>query len=233
MADALASGKKPESARGGDDAFTYGIKRLARWGQNNLRTVAVVAAGLAMVVLGVLYYVNFKESVRVLAAGDLATLRSRAASPETLVPDLEAYIQRFDGTASADEARLLLARTYLDTDRAAEAGRVVAAVDARLNRPVGRAARTLLGAAQEAEGNAEAALATYQSLATQSRFAFQRREAGAAAARVLVGLGRLDEAAAIYATIAEEAADEDPAEAGVYRLRLGEINGRRGAGRSG
>ena len=74
MADALASGKKPGSAQGGDDAFISGIRRLASWGQHNLRPVIVAAAGMAIVVLGVLYYVNFQESVREQAAGELAIL---------------------------------------------------------------------------------------------------------------------------------------------------------------
>lgn len=230
MADALASGKTPQNRPGKDDAFVEGTFRLAKWAQENVRTVIVGVAGIAIAVLGILYYVNFRASVSEQAATELAALRLTAIGPEQVIPDLQGYIQRFDGTPAADEARLILARSYLDTDRAAEAGQVASAVTEGADRPVGLAARRLLAAAQEAEGNVEGALATFEALGRDARFGFQRRQANASAARLLVQLGRLDEAAAIYTAAAEEAADEDPAEAGVYRLRLGEIRGRQTSG---
>ncbi len=51
MADALASGKKPESGRGGEDAFVKSITNLATWTGKNLRVVIVGLGGLAIVVL--------------------------------------------------------------------------------------------------------------------------------------------------------------------------------------
>ncbi len=226
MADALASGKRPD---GGDrqDAFIRSTFRLATWVNENMRAVLVGAAGVAMVVVGVVYYMNFQASVRDQAANELATLRMTATDPELLIADLAAYVERFDGVAAANEGRLLLARTYLDTGRSVEAGQVASTISEGPDRPVGLAARTLLAAAQEASGDAQAALATWEALGETARFAFQRREALAAAARILASLGRLEEAETIFAGIAEEAADEDPVEAGVYRLRLGEIKAQR------
>lgn len=227
MADALASGKKPDTPGGQDDAFVDGTFRLVNWAQNNTRTVIVAIAAIAIVVVGAVYYVNFQRSVQAQAATELAALRLAAVSPEAVIPDLASYIQRFDGTPSADEARVLLARMYLDTGRAPEAEGIAAEVAIGADRPVGLAARNLMGAAQEAQGDPEAALSTYQALGRDARFPFQRRQARASAGRVLMSLGRLDEAASIYSAIAEEAAEDDPVEAGVYRLRLGEVNGLR------
>jgi hypothetical protein len=121
---------------------------------------------------------------------------------------------------------LILARVYLDSDRPAEAARVAAEVDAPADVPVGFGARRLLATAQEAAGDTEAALATLQSLASRARFGFQRRQVRASTARMLVDLGRATEAMAIYEALAEEAQEEDPAEAGVYRIRLGELRNR-------
>ncbi|WP_420634719.1 tetratricopeptide repeat protein [Candidatus Palauibacter sp.] len=225
MADALASGKTPDGSGQREDAFVRSTFRLAEWANKNIRAVLVGAAGIAMVIVGIVYYTNFQASVRDQATGDLALLRLGAVNPETLIPDLEVYVQRFDGVSAADEGRLLLARTYLDNGQAVEAARVASEVSEPVDQPVGLAARTLLGAAQEATGDAEAALATYVALGEAARFAFQRREARAAAGRILASLGRMEEAATIYAAIAEEAASEDPVEAGVYRLRLGEVKG--------
>lgn len=226
MADALASGKRPD---GGDrqDAFIRSTFRLATWVNENMRAVLVGAAGVAMVVVGVVYYMNFQASVRDQAANELATLRMTATDPELLIADLAAYVERFDGVAAANEGRLLLARTHLDTGRSVEAAQVASTISEGPDRPVGLAARALLAAAQEASGDAQAALATWEALGESARFAFQRREALASAARILASLGRLDEAETIFAAIAEEAAGEDPVEAGVYRLRLGEIKAQR------
>ncbi len=227
MADALASGKPPDGGDGRQDAFVRSTFRLATWVNNNMRAVLVGAAGIAMVVVGVVYYTNFQASVREQAANELATLRMTTTDPELLIADLETYVERFDGVAAANEGRLLLARTYLDTGRSVEAAEVASTISEAPDRPVGLAARTLLAAAQEASGDAETALATWQGLGETARFAFQRREARASAARILASLGRLEEAETIFAAIAEEAAGEDPVEAGVYRLRLGELKAQR------
>ena len=227
MADALASGKPPDGRDGRQDAFVRSTFRLATWVNNNMRAVLVGAAGIAMVVVGVVYYTNFQASVREQAANELATLRMTTTDPELLIADLEAYVERFDGVAAANEGRLLLARTYLDTGRSVEAAEVASTISEAPDRPVGLATRTLLAAAQEASGDAETALATWQGLGETARFAFQRREARASAARILAALGRLEEAETIFAAIAEEAAGEDPVEAGVYRLRLGELKAQR------
>ena len=230
MADALASGKRPEGQGHKQDAFVRSTFRMAEWANRNLRSVLVGAAGIAIIVVGVMYYRNFQASVRDQAATELATLRLTTTGPELLIPDLEAYIQRFAGVPAADEGRLLLARTYLDNGQPVEAQRVANEISAGSDEPIGLAARTLTAAAQEASGDAEAALATYESLGETARFPFQRREARASAARILAALGRMAEAETIYGTIAEEAAEEDPVEASVYRLRLGEVKARRTQG---
>ncbi|WP_419166499.1 hypothetical protein [Candidatus Palauibacter sp.] len=223
MADALAGGKRPEGQGHRDDAFVRSTFRLADWVTGNLRSVLVGGAGIAIIIVGVVYYINFQASVREQAATELATLRLGATGPEMLIPDLEAYVQRFAGVPAADEGRLLLARTYLNAGQPVEAERVANEISVAPDEPVGLAAQTLRAAAQEVSGDAEAAVATYQRLGEVARFPFQRREARASAARVLTSLGRMEEAETIYAAIAEEAAAEDPIEASVYRLRLGEV----------
>jgi len=165
--------------------------------------------------------------VREEAAAGLGTRRMTAGEPELLIAEREADVERCGGAAAANEGRLLRARTYRDQGRAVEAEEVASTISEAPDRPVGLAARTLLAAAQEASGDAETALATWETLGETARFAFQRREALASAARILASLGRLEEAETIFAAIAEEAAGEDPVEAGVYRLRLGELKARR------
>jgi predicted negative regulator of RcsB-dependent stress response len=229
MADALAKGKKPEAEdggpTGGEDAFVRGAFKSFDWLQKNLRVVLLGVAGIALITVGVLYYVNFQATVRNQAAGDLAQLRMAAVSPEAVIPDLESYIGRYDGTPAADEARVLLARVYLDAGQPAEAIRVADGVAEGADRPLGFAARSMLAAAQESSGDAAAALATWQDLGRNARFPFQRRQAQASVARLHVAAGRVAEAATIYTAIADEAEEEgDLSEAGVYRIRLGELS---------
>lgn len=234
MADALAKGKKPQSSgpESGEDFFVEGTARVWKWVNDNLTTVVLLVAGLALVVLGSLYYVNFKASVRERAATELAALRMSGAAPETLIPQLQTHIERFEGTRSADEARIILGRLHLNSARPAEAIPVLRAVEAPADHPVGFASRSLLAAAEEATGDTDAALATWRTLARGARFGFQRRQASAEEARILADAGRLDEAVAILQRIVQEAAD-NPAEVGVYRIRLGEIEARRAAGSTG
>lgn len=236
MADALAKGKKPDRTgpKSGEDAFVQSATRAWTWVGENLTTFILLVAGLALVVLGSLYYVNFRASVREQAATELAALRMSGAAPETLIPDLEAYIDRFDGTESANEARIVLGRMYLNSGQPADAIRTLEGVAAPATHPVGFAARSLRAAAEEANGDAEAALATWQALGRDARFGFQRRQASAEAARILAESGRLEEASAILSRIAAEAEAADvPAEAGVYRIRLGEVDARMRAGAEG
>jgi len=229
MADAVAKGKRPQSrpeteSRTDEDVFVRSTVKSWDWIHKNLRMVLLGLAGLALLVAGVVYYVNFQASVGERAAADLARLRSTAARPDDLIPDLEAYVARFDGTSSANEARIILARMYMDSGRPAEATAALEAVDEAPDRPIGFAARSLLAAAQEAKGDTAQALSTWKELGTDARFAFQRRQARASVARLYVATGRTEEAAAIYSAIAQEAEeDDDLAAAGVYRIRLGEI----------
>lgn len=231
MADALAKGKKPEPTgpKTGEDAFVESATRAWSWIHKNLTTFVLLVAGLALVVLGGLYYVNFRASVQEQAATELAALRMSGAAPQAIIPELEAHVERFDGTESADEARIVLGRLYLNAGQPAEAIRTLDAVEAPANHPVGYAAHALRAGAEEASGSIDQALATWQALGRNARFGFQRRGASAEAARIMAENGRLEEAAAILSRIAEEA-EGDPAEAGVYRLRLGEVNARLRAG---
>jgi predicted negative regulator of RcsB-dependent stress response len=226
MADALAKGKKPEQAKGGEDVFIASIVRFWSWIQQNLRSALLALAGVALVVAGAVYYVNFKATVADQAAGDLSRLRLSAAPAADLVADLQAYIQRYDGTSSADEARLILARMHLDADDAASATTVLAPIDEPVAHPIGFAAGQLRALAREQADDPAAALTIWRRLGRDARFGFQRRLAQSHVARLIADQGDLAGAVTILSAIAEEAAEEDLAEASVYRIRLGEIKGR-------
>ncbi len=227
MARKQRSTEQPD-AGGQADAFVRTGFRLATLVKRNPTSVVVGIAALAMIIMGTVYYVNYRTSTREVAGMELASIRLGATSPEAMIQELEDYVERFGGEF-ANEGRILLAHAYMDADRTVDAEQVARQVTAAPDEPLGFAARTLIATAQEASGDAELALATYQTLAEGARFPFQQREAQASAARILASLGRLEEAVSLYAAIAEEAeAADDPVEASVYRLRAGEIGGRLG-----
>ncbi len=226
MAEAIASGKRPDSDN--RDAFTRFAHGLASWIKKNPRSISVGLVGVALIVAGLLYYRSFQQTLRETAISELMILSSMDLEPADFATDLEAYVDRFDGTPEADQARVQLGVTLLAQGRSVEAVDAVEGVGTPVTDPIGFSARGVLAAALEAAGDAQAALQVYQELSLTARFPFQRREARASMARIEASLGNYGAAVAIYQEIAEEAeADEDPVEAGVYRLRLGEVEGLR------
>lgn len=226
MPERLAHGRKPETSHSQEDAFVAGALGLWRWLHENLRTAILILVAVAILVGGIQYYRGYSATVRERAAAELSRLRAMAGAgePAAVTSQLEAFIERFGGTVSETEARLVLARISIDGGRSQDAIRVLEAVELPLDVPLGFGARTLLTTAYEQNGEPERALELFQELGTSARYPFQRRQASASAARILTDLGRLEEAIAIYARIADEA--EDPSEAGLYRIRLGEVRGR-------
>lgn len=228
MADRLAHGRKPETPETGEDAFVAGMFRLGNWIVHNLRTTILIVGAVAILVAGVMYYRGYRETVRERAALELAQIRAGIAGtePAAIAAQLEGFIERFSGTTAETEARLLLGRIYIDAAQNADALRVLEGVRPSIDVPLGFAGRSLLIIAHERNGEPERAIEMYLELGESARYPFQQRDAQANAARILADLGRLEEAIEIYARIAAEAEGVDPAQAGIYRLRLGELRGR-------
>ncbi len=229
MAEAFAKGKKPDTGpKTAEDAFVESTVRLWTWSQRNLRSLVLILVAFGLIAAGVVYFRNFRATVSERAAVELTQLRGAVGvEPETIIPEFEAFIERFGGTAAAAEAQLLLARLYLEGGRPADAIAVLREVEQPADEPIGFAAYQLLAAAHEQNGDLAAALEPYRTLARNARFPFQRRGAEAESARLLAELGRFEEAIAILTRIA--AAADDPAEGGEYRIRLGEIRARMAA----
>lgn len=233
MSDAIAKPSKRKGPDPREDAFLRFVNRVLDWVAGNLR--AVIAAGVAVVLLAGagLWYVNYTRNLEEQAASQLQSLRAALSQgTDTIgVERLESFVDRFAGTDAEREARLLLGRLHLRNGAGEDAIEAVApTAEAPPDTPVGYAARTLLAKAQEAAGRTEAALATLRDLAENARFAFQRDEAAAERARILVEAGRLEEAESIYSRLAEEASGSGSRQ--IYAARLGEVRAmlRRGAG---
>lgn len=224
MSDAIAKPSKQKGPDPREDAFLRFVNRVVDWITTNVR--AVTAAGVVAVLLAGagLWYLNYSQSLEEQAASELRSLRAALSQgTDTIGAErLASFVDRYAGTESEPQARLLLGRLHLRNGAGEQAVEAVEpAAGAPPETPVGYAGRTLLAKAQEAAGQTDAALSTLGELAENARFPFQRHQAAAERARILVETGRLEEAESIYARLAEEASGSGARQ--VYAARLGEV----------
>lgn len=227
MSDAIAKPSKKKGPDPREDAFLRFVNRVVDWVTANLR--AVIAAGVVVVLLAGagLWYLNYSRNLERQAASELNSIQAALAQGTDTIGTgrLQSFVDRYAGTESEQQARLLLGRLHLRNGAAEQAIEAVGpAAEAPPDTPVGYAGRTLLAKAQEAAGRTDAALSTLQELAENARFPFQRDQAAAERARILMEAGRLQEAEAIYSRLAEEASGAGARQ--IYAARLGEVRAR-------
>lgn len=231
MPGAIAREKrKKKSPAAEEDAFVRAALRAADWISRNQRAViyGLVAAGL--LVGGLVYYVNYRSTLEERASVELLQVRGaiQTESTDQAVSRLEGFLDRFGGTEAAAHARVMLGRVYLRTGSPESAVEPLQkAAEAPPDHPLGYAAGMLLADAREAMGEPAGAERGLAELAKSARFEFQRREAAAARARILVELGRLAEAERIYSRLVADAGEESEGE---YALELGRVQGMLEAG---
>ena len=227
MRDAMARAKKDDTkhVETSEDRFVERILQAGYWLQHHARTAILATIALTVVALGAMYFRDYRQTVRERAATELESLRGITLSdPNGAAVQLESFVNRFRGTVSAEEGRLLLATVLLNEGRTADAIAALQAAREGIDTPAGHGAKVMLAAAFEDAGDLDAALAVLDELANSSRYPFQQREAQAQSARIMAQQGRLAEAAAVYASLAD--GTENLAEQNQYRIRLGEIQGR-------
>ncbi len=226
-------GKGPSGPSDHEDAFIRALNRFIAWAQANTGVLVLVTVLVVVAVGGALYWRSYQQNLEERASAELSTLQTRIAqqarqgAPALAVTDsLQAFLQRFDGTSSAREARILLARQQIGERRPSQAVEAIRPVvdGTRPDTPTGFAARSLLADAQTAAGDSAAAITTLDGLAQEARFSFQRRDAAADKASLLAATGRLEEARDIYRRLAEEASGTEAGE--LYAVRLGEVEAR-------
>lgn len=223
--------KHPTSSRvhredtGADDAFVSTIKRGYHWGRENSRAVGVVLAVVVLVAFGAIWYTTQQRQLETQAATRLNAVHQSVASGNTqlAIRDLQAYLDRFGGTKTADQARLLLAGILLGEDQGAQALEALGDLPEDTDEPFGLAAARLQAAAYEATGEADQAVSVYQRIASNARFPYQRREALADAARVRLQNGEPDAAVRLYRQVVDSF-EADEQGRGYYEMWLAEAH---------
>jgi predicted negative regulator of RcsB-dependent stress response len=212
-----------------DDALTERLLHLILWARKNLRVLATTAVVIVLAVLATLYSLNMREARRAEASLRLNEVRQTALSGNHALAlrDIEAFIARFSGTPSADEARLLMAQISLEDAQPAKAIEALNTLAGKAGTPLGTSAAFLLAAAYDQNGDAAQAEATYLRIADQAAMGFQRREAIEQAARIRTEQGDAAKAVELYQRLVGMTHEDSP-ERGIAELRLAEARARAG-----
>lgn len=211
--------KKRKDELSTEDRFLQSIEQFTAWAQVHTRAVIIAVAALAIAVIGVVYYRSYQESLRTRAAIELNQMRASLA-PADAVPRLVGFVARYDGTPSAEEGRILLARIHYQAGRPADVIEVLDPIASRpIDHPLGYVTATLLAEAYKEAGDYERALRKLDQIAGAAYVPYQRHRALAEKGRLLAELGRYEESAAAYRTLVEDETATDD----LYRVRLGEV----------
>lgn len=217
-----------------DDKFVSGVLEGSVWARDHGRTIVIATVvALVLVVFG-LWYRSNQAAVRDRAAAELSQVRATVQSGNTALAkqDLEAYVKRFGGTPSGEEARLMLAQAHLQSNEAPKAIEILEDMAGDVDSPLGYNAAMLLAAAHETAKKPEDAERVYLRMADGARFGFQKREALDKAARLRMEKGNAAGALELYerllATYEDEEKNEDtPAsdaqEKSMYEMRMAEV----------
>lgn len=210
-----------------DDAFVGTIRRIIDWAQENQRETIIGAVALAVVVGGAAWFIVQQRQVESTAQTRLAQVQQTVASGnlQLAVRDLESFLQRFDGTEAADQARLILSDVHMAQEQPEQAIDALGGLPDRLDAPFGIAAARLEAAALERLERYDDAVEAYLDIAANARFPFQRREALGDAGRVELQHGEPQEAVDLFDRVLETF-EEDENGRGYYEMWLAEAEAR-------
>jgi hypothetical protein len=123
-----AKGSKRGGRSGGyastEDALAVGVARTVDWMRGHQRAVILGVLVAVALAAGLIYYRDYRKNLTTRAATQLEQLEAELAqsnAPASAVGRLRDFLNRFGGTPSADDARLLMARIQLDQGAAADA----------------------------------------------------------------------------------------------------------------
>ena len=209
---------------GTDENVLVRVAEASDWGRKNSRALVIGLIVLAIAVVAVIYYMNYRGQMAERATSELLEVRQTVATsdPATSVAALESYIDRFGGTDAGAEARLLLAQLQLATGNAAQAAEAVRPVSEHDDPLLATSAGLLLAGALEASGQAEEAERAYLRVAEDAELEFQQREALEDAARIRVERGDRAGAVDIYDQLIGLTEEGSP-DRDVYEMRRSEI----------
>jgi predicted negative regulator of RcsB-dependent stress response len=213
-----------------DDVFVESVLESSVWAKQHSRTLIIGALTLVALVFVFVVYRNTRAGVRERAETQLSALRPTVLSGNAplAIRDLESYLARFGRTESAAEARVLLARAYLENKEPAKAIDLLRSRQVPMDDPLGPQTAMILGSAYEAAAQPDSAVDVYLRVGEGARFNYQKQLALDAAARIRFEKGDAQGAADLYERILPLLPEGSP-DRPVYELRKAEAAARAGS----
>lgn len=205
-----------------EDAFVARVLEIVAWARAHARILTLGVIAVGVIAAGSLYFVNHRSTQNAQAEVRLTEIRQTAAVNTALaISDLEAFVAQFGATSAGNDARILLASLYLESDRAQQAADILSSLAGNVRTTHGTSAAFLLAAAHEALGQPGQAEAVYLRIGEQARFDFERREALDNAARIRLDGGNAAGAAELYQRLVDGSPEGSP-ERAFYEMRSAE-----------
>jgi predicted negative regulator of RcsB-dependent stress response len=222
-----SSRPRAEEKKEAEDLFVEKTLEVMKWAKANGQILILVGVAVVVLAAGGIYYKNFRSNWEEQAVARLEAVESafNYGDRETAEADLRQYVEQFDGTVYAMEARLVLGQALLEDGKPEEAVDVLApSVREMDSEPIGIQAAFLLAAAYEEAGRLQDAETLYLRIANTSELTFQVREALAGAARIRTTNGDMAGAAELYEEVVA-AMDEGDPDRDFWEMRLAEVRG--------
>ena len=222
-----ASSPRPEGKKEAEDVFVEKTLELIRWAKQRSQTLILIGIVVVVAAAGIVYYVKYRSSWEEQAIARLEQVQTTMGfgERETAKADLYQYIEQFEGTVYAMEARLTLGQALLEDGTPEEAIDVLApAVREMASQPIGVQAAFLMAAAYEESNRPEEAERLYLRIANSTDLNFQLYEALSGAARIRMAAGYNAGAAELFQEVLSTLEANDP-QRGFGEMRLAEVGG--------
>jgi predicted negative regulator of RcsB-dependent stress response len=225
--------RTPRETAPPDDVFVERVIEGSVWARQNARLLIIAVTAVLVLAAGFLYYRNVRYRLREGAETQLSQIRTTLLSGNAAlaVTDLERFMDRFGSTPTAEEARVLLGRAYLENKEPQKAIDLMTPASRDVSTVLGVQSAMLLADAYEQAIQPDQAIATYTRVGTGAPFDYQRRIALENAARIKFEQGDAAGAAALYTQILD-ALPIEAQERPVYELRRAEAAARAAGGGS-
>lgn len=207
-----------------DDVFVAKVLEASNWAKGNQQLLTVLGVVLVIAFAGATYYGNYRDTLTQQAAQQLESIHQSIAlqDREGAKTELATFLSRFDGTAYAGEARLLLGELYLQTNDPQQALAVLEPMAASPRDPIEFQAAALLAVAYEQDERWSDAEDLYLRIADRAELDFQIQDALTSAARIRAEQGNSTGAVELYQRILEDI-DENAPIRGIFEMRIQEL----------
>jgi predicted negative regulator of RcsB-dependent stress response len=221
--------RKPRESAPADDVFVERVFETSVWAKENARLLILTVTAVLVIAAGLLYYRNYRSRLRDIAETQLTQIRTTLMSGNTAlaISDLENFMGRYGSTPTAAEAKVLLARAYLENKEPQKAIQTISGQASDLTDPIGVSSSMLLADAYEQAIQPDQAISTYLRVASNAPYDYQKRSALENAARIRAEQGDNRGAVELYDRILAALPADSPDRA-VYELRRAEVAAKAG-----